>query len=184
MHFRPGMGENYGSHQFLNWWQQYATGILRYNFSSPLYNEILAFARMKSAMQMKSSAMPQMKLNPPIRRRAGFHPCRGFHRRRRFIPPVRVDLAEKTTVSIKTVVFSWYTGRDSTPHPSEPESDALSIEPPVHRSTYYSRIFTVCKGENSHSKGENFYLSFTSPVVFLGKLCYTCRNYGFAPRKR
>ena len=30
-------------------------------------------ARMKSAMQMKSSAMPQMKLNPPIRRRGGFH---------------------------------------------------------------------------------------------------------------
>ena len=81
--------------------------------SSALYNEILAFTRMKSAMQMKSSAMPQMKLNPTIRCRAGFHPCRGFRRRRRFIPPVRVDLAEKTTVSIKTVVFSWYTGRDS-----------------------------------------------------------------------
>ena len=27
----------------------------------------------------------------------------------------------------------WYTGRDSNPQPSEPESDALSIEPPVHR---------------------------------------------------
>ncbi len=26
----------------------------------------------------------------------------------------------------------WYTGRDSNPQPSEPESDALSIEPPVH----------------------------------------------------
>ena len=23
-----GTGKNYGSHQFLNWWQQYATGIL------------------------------------------------------------------------------------------------------------------------------------------------------------
>ena len=30
------------------------------------FNEILAEARMKSAMQMKSSATPQMKLNPPI----------------------------------------------------------------------------------------------------------------------
>ena len=29
-------------------------------------------------------------------------------------------------------VFYWYTGRDSNPQPSEPESDALSIEPPVH----------------------------------------------------
>ena len=28
--------------------------------------------------------------------------------------------------------FTWYTGRDSNPQPSEPESDALSIEPPVH----------------------------------------------------
>ena len=35
MHFRPGMGENYGSHQFLNWWQQYATGILRFDSSNP-----------------------------------------------------------------------------------------------------------------------------------------------------
>ena len=29
----------------------------------------------------------------------------------------------------------WYTGRDSNPQPSEPESDALSIEPPVHLLT-------------------------------------------------
>ena len=27
-------GENLGSHQFLNWWQQYATGILRFNYSN------------------------------------------------------------------------------------------------------------------------------------------------------
>ena len=40
----------------------------------------------------------QMKLNPPIRRRGGFHPNGvGFHRRSRFLPPVRVDLAEKST---------------------------------------------------------------------------------------
>ena len=32
----------------------------------------------------------------------------------------------------KKLVDSWYTGRDSNPQPSEPESDALSIEPPVH----------------------------------------------------
>ena len=30
------------------------------------------------------------------------------------------------------ILFFWYTGRDSNPQPSEPESDALSIEPPVH----------------------------------------------------
>ena len=32
----------------------------------------------------------------------------------------------------KPLLFFWYTGRDSNPQPSEPESDALSIEPPVH----------------------------------------------------
>ena len=29
------------------------------------------------------------------------------------------------------ICIFWYTGRDSNPQPSEPESDALSIEPPV-----------------------------------------------------
>ena len=44
-------------------------------------------------------------------------------------------------------VFYWYTGRDSNPQPSEPESDALSIEPPVHASQprYYSRLSLFCK---------------------------------------
>ena len=43
--------------------------------------------------------------------------------------------------------FIWYTGRDSNPQPSEPESDALSIEPPVHASQpdYYSKVWFVCK---------------------------------------
>ena len=39
----------------------------------------------------------------------------------------------KDGYSIKITVLIWYTGRDSNPQPSEPESDALSIEPPVHR---------------------------------------------------
>ena len=45
--------------------------------------------------------------------------------------------------------FAWYTGRDSNPQPSEPESDALSIEPPVHFSqpSYYSNISRFCKEE-------------------------------------
>ncbi len=43
----------------------------------------------------------------------------------------------------------WYTGRDSNPQPSEPESDALSIEPPVHlclQPSYYNPSFSICKG--------------------------------------
>jgi hypothetical protein len=31
---------------------------------------------MKSATLIKSSALPQMKLNPPTRRRGGFHPTK------------------------------------------------------------------------------------------------------------
>ena len=46
-----------------------------------------------------------MKLNSPIRRRAGFHPRRGFHRRRRFIPPDRVDLAEKAEIVSQSQPF-------------------------------------------------------------------------------
>ena len=37
----------------------------------------------------------------------------------------------------------WYTGRDSNPQPLEPESNALSIEPPVHLHSqlqYYSKL--------------------------------------------
>ena len=43
--------------------------------------------------------------------------------------------------------FIWYAGRDSNPQPSEPESDALSIEPPAHalQPSYYSRILPFCK---------------------------------------
>ena len=70
---------------------------------------------MKSAMQMKSKPMAWMKLNPPIRRRAGFHPRRGFHRRRRFIPPARVDLVEKDSDCITIRVFFWQRMRDSNP---------------------------------------------------------------------
>ena len=48
------------------------------------------------------------------------------------------------------MIHLWYTGRDSNPQPSEPESDALSIEPPVHflMPKYYSILFDVCKGES------------------------------------
>ena len=70
------------------------------------------------------------------------------------VPPFRVpsrakhEIKEEIPLGISS--FIWYTGRDSNPQPSEPESDALSIEPPVHASQpcYYSNLFPVCKGEN------------------------------------
>ncbi|MBQ5837069.1 MAG: hypothetical protein IIW39_00215 [Clostridia bacterium] len=59
------------------------------------YNEIAQCAMKSEQARMKSAS--QMKLNPPARRQGGFQPRRGFH------PPERVDLAEKSTV---TVLFS------------------------------------------------------------------------------
>ena len=65
--------------------------------------------------------------------------------------------------------FIWYTGRDSNPQPSEPESDALSIEPPVHLSlqlAYYNKLFPVSQAELSN---------FFSPIFRLlwKKCCFS-----------
>ena len=46
----------------------------------------------------------------------------------------------------------WYTGRDSNPQPSEPESDALSIEPPVH--LHYSLVIIASFWEFVKGKNE------------------------------
>ena len=51
--------------------------------------------------------------------------CRPFES----LPPGGRNKREDTQTGILS--FIWYTGRDSNPQPSEPESDALSIEPPV-----------------------------------------------------
>lgn len=37
--FLPVAGKNDGSHHFLNWWQQYATGILRFDYSNPSHKQ-------------------------------------------------------------------------------------------------------------------------------------------------
>ena len=47
-------------------------------------------------------------------------------------PFPRVARNKKWGYLLVSPLFIWYTGRDSNPQPSEPESDALSIEPPVH----------------------------------------------------
>ena len=80
------------------------------------------------------------------------------------------------------MIHLWYTGRDSNPQPSEPESDALSIEPPVH-SLNSLAIITVF----SHFvKGctEKFFriLRHFSPkvVVFFVFLWYNAKNLVFS----
>ena len=55
------------------------------------------------------------------------------------VPPFRVPPCAERKINKRdtlrvSLLFIWYTGRDSNPQPSEPESDALSIEPPVHLS--------------------------------------------------
>ena len=71
-------------------------------------------------------------------------------------------------------LFIWYTGRDSNPQPSEPESDALSIEPPVH--LLYSQVIIAtfllfvkrCFGKFAVFIPQ----VFSKIVVFLILLCY------------
>ena len=54
----------------------------------------------------------------------------------RSLPPKNIVLPTNSMFSYPEAgngyLLFWYTGRDSNPQPSEPESDALSIEPPVH----------------------------------------------------
>ena len=65
----------------------------------------------------------------------------------------------------------WYAGRDSNPQPSEPESDALSIEPPAHiqSQTIIATFFRFVKG--------NFvkWGIFSLPIRFVARGC--CPDY-------
>ena len=79
--------------------------VLRMN-SNPCINEILADARVKSANadeifgfasdEMKSTHSPSRRISPNEV---------GFHRSRRFHPPARVDLVEKSTDKVDA--FFW-----------------------------------------------------------------------------
>ncbi len=58
---------------------------------------------------------------------------------------IRVPRCMQKEEMAKAISSFWYTGRDSNPQPSEPESDALSIEPPVHSSVIIARFFRFVK---------------------------------------
>lgn len=65
------------------------------------------------------------------------------------MPGAGLPPRETTKQDTQTDVLLWHARRDSNPQPSEPESDALSIEPLAHTPQvpeYYSRVWTVCKG--------------------------------------
>ena len=55
------VGRNICSHQFLNWWQQYATGILRFDLSSPSYSII----KKERADALSSFLVRRKGLEPP-----------------------------------------------------------------------------------------------------------------------
>ena len=71
----------------------------------------------------------------------------------------------------------WYTGRDSNPQPSEPESDALSIEPPVRflQLGYYSSLFLLCKEESGKYFLSDFFVS-TGKRLFSRNSCGIIQN--------
>ena len=80
----------------------------------PIENEILADARMKSANadEIFGFASDEIKSTHPPSRRISPNEV-GFHRRRRFHPPARVDLVEKSTDKVDA--FFWRRRWDSNP---------------------------------------------------------------------
>ena len=89
------------------------SAVLRMN-SNPCINEILADARVKSANadEIFGFASDEIKSTHPPSRRISPNEV-GFHRRRRFHPPARVDLVEKSTDKVDA--FFWRRRRDSNP---------------------------------------------------------------------
>ena len=81
-----------------------------------------------------------------------------------FRVPSRAKHEIKEEIPLGISSFIWYTGRDSNPQPSEPESDALSIEPPVHllySLLIIARFFSFVKGKREKT-GD--FLSTRGPV--------------------
>ena len=81
-----------------------------------------------------------------LRRNRGFLQC--AHRRKKratgtFLfgmfesPPLGQNAKQGRHLFVSSLF--WHAGRDSNPQPSEPESDALSIEPPARLPKYYSK---------------------------------------------
>ena len=86
------------------------SALLNMNSNSCIKNEILADARMKSANadeifgfasdEIKSTHSPSRRISPNEV---------GFHRSRRFHPPARVDLVEKSTDKVDAFFCLWAT---------------------------------------------------------------------------
>ena len=81
-------------------------GSFAYDFELSHKNEILASARTKSANadEIFGFASDEIKSTHPPSRRISPNEV-GFHRRRRFHPPARVDLVEKSQVEFRLGFF-------------------------------------------------------------------------------
>ncbi len=90
------------------------------------FNEILAFARMKSADadEIQAGGLDEIK---STHRRSDFtRPKGGFHHRRWFHPPARVDLVEKDSDCITIRVFFWQGHKDLNPEPTVLETRLIN----------------------------------------------------------
>ena len=92
---------------------------------------------------------------------------------------------QKTRYPDGYLVF-WYTGRDSNPQPSEPESDALSIEPPVrllYSGSIISGFWDFVKGKSKkfsaffRQRGAFSRLTAKETVVFPPILWYNQQKH-------
>ena len=81
--------------------------VLRMKLNFRINNEILADARMKSAKadEIFGFASDEIKSTHPPSRRISSNEV-GFHRQRRFHPPARVDLVEKSTDKVDAFFLS------------------------------------------------------------------------------
>ncbi len=109
---------------------------LQTNSNSHIKNEILAVARIKSALQMKSTIVDEIKSTH--RRNDFIRPKGGFHHRRWFHPPARVDLVENDRFLSESVVF-WRRRWDSNPRAvagklisSQPRYDHFDTSPYIY----------------------------------------------------
>ena len=84
------------------------------------------------------------------------------------VSPFRVPRCMQKIAIPNGMTIFWYTGRDSNPQPSEPESDALSIEPPVHSQAIISRFFSFVK----RAFFNLFRVTCRKYVVFCKMVCY------------
>ena len=152
------------------------------NSNSRKKNEILADARMKSAIadEIFGFASDEIKSTHPPSRRISSNEV-GFHRRRRFHPPARVDLVEKKHLHTQ-VLFSGPSGGSRTHGLLNPiqarYQTALRPDVSFWDLSIISHFFLFCKGVrwyftiiSQFQKNDRIFSFFRSALpCFLGNI--------------